>query len=129
MSGKETMKRLNLKRGAAILGCAASLAGIGAVAVPGAATAAPKAQSCGSKVITVPVEGGKTVMVSASRIRVEGGATCQVAYTVVRGVVTKELPTGWTVSRGNFKVPKGLTPQVAVNGRKKVMFALLGGSS
>jgi hypothetical protein len=123
------MKRLNLRRGAAILGCAASLAGAGAVAVPGAAMAAPKPQSCGSKVITVPVKGGKTVKVSASRIRVEGGATCKDAYAVIRGVVTKKLPAGWTVSHGNFNVPKGLTPQVAVNGHKKVMFALPGGSS
>jgi hypothetical protein len=123
------MKRLNLKRGAAILGCAASLAGMGAIAVPGAASAAPKSQSCGSKAITVPVKGGKTVKVSASRIRVEGDATCKDAYAVIRGVVTKELPNGWTVSRGNFKVPKGLTPQVAVNGHKKVMFALPGNSS
>jgi len=123
------MKRPNLKRGLATLGCAASLAGAGVVAVPGAATAAPRPQSCGSKVITVPVKGGKTVKVPASRIRVEGGATCKTAYAVIRGVVTKELPKGWTVSHGNFNVPRGLVPQVAVNGKKKVTFALPGNGS
>lgn len=120
------MKRPNLKRATAILGCAASLAATGAVAVPAATAAAPRSQSCGSKVITVPVKGAKPAKVVASRISVQGGATCRNAYTVIRGVVTKEMPRGWTVSRGNFKVPNGLTPQVAVNGHKKVMFAVPG---
>src|SRR3954453_20559831 len=126
MSGKETMKRFNLKRGAAILGCAASLAGAGTAIAPGIAPAAVKSTNCGSKAIIVPVKAGKTTKVPASRIRVEGGATCKDAYAVIRGVVTKELPKGWTVSHGNFNVPKGLVPQVAVNGHKKVMFALPG---
>jgi hypothetical protein len=122
------MERFNLKRGAAILGCVASMAGTTAVVAPGAAAAAPKAQSCGSKVILIPaVGGGKSTKVPVSRIRVEGNATCAEAIKVIRGVVTKNLPKGWTVSHGNFKVPRGLTPQVAVNGHKKVMFALPGG--
>ena len=119
------MKRLNFKRGAAILGCAASLAGTTIAIGPGTAAAAG-AKACGSKSISVKGTAGKTTHVAASRIRVEGDATCADAYQVIRGVVTKNLPKGWTVTRGNFKVPHGLVPQVAVNGRKKVMFALPG---
>jgi hypothetical protein len=120
------MQMLILKRGAAVLGCAASLAWSAAALTPATATAAPRAQSCGSKVIIVPVKGGQATKVPASRIRVEGGATCKDAYAVIRGVVAKKLPKGWTVTHGNFKVPAGLVPQVAVNGHKKVMFALPG---
>jgi hypothetical protein len=120
------MKRLNPKRGAAILGCAASLAGFGASLAPGIAPAAVKSTSCGSKVIVVPVNGGTATKVPVSRIRTEGGASCKVAYAVIRGVVTKKLPKGWTVAHGNFNVPKGLVPQVAVKGHMKVMFALPG---
>jgi hypothetical protein len=118
------MKSFNLRRATAVLGCAASLAG--AALAPGAVAAAPKAKSCGSKSISVAIKGGKTTTFSASMIRAEGGATCAEAVRVIRGVVTKNLPRGWTVSRGNFKVPHGLVPQVAVNGRKKVKFALVG---
>jgi hypothetical protein len=124
----ETMKRNTIRRGAAILGCAASLAGTTVALAPGIATAAPAAKSCGAKVISAPVN-GKAGQVAASRIRAEGGATCAEAYAVIRGVVTKKLPRGWTVAHGNFKVPKGLVPQVAVNGKKKVTFALPGNGS
>jgi hypothetical protein len=119
------MKNSNLKRAAAVLGCVASLAGPAALAPAGAA-AAPKAMSCGARSIKVPVKGGKAVTTPVSLIRVEGGATCAEATAVIRGVLTKELPKGWKVTKGNFKVPHGLTPQVAVNGHKKVTFALPG---
>jgi hypothetical protein len=120
------MNRPNLRHATATLACVASLGGAGAVLAPGAATAAPGAQSCGAKVITIPTKGGEASKVPVSRISVRGGATCRDAYAVIRGVVTKKLPRGWSVAHGNFKVPSGLVPQVAVKGHKKVMFALPG---
>jgi hypothetical protein len=121
--------RLNLRRGAAILTCAASLAAAAAFVAPVASAAAPAASSCGSKTIKVTAMGGAASNVAVSRIRVEGGATCAEAYAVIRGAVLKELPTGWTLHRGNFEVPHGLTPQIAEKGQKKVKYALVGGTS
>jgi hypothetical protein len=118
--------RLHPRRVAAILACTASLAGTATALAPGTAAAAPAASNCGSKSIKVPQKGSKTVYVAVSRIRVEGGATCAEAFKVIRGAVTKNLPSGWTLGRGKFKVPEGLTAQVAVNGHKKVEFALVG---
>ena len=120
------MKRANLKRLTAVLGAAAALTG--AAIAPGAAPAAAAgngAKSCGARSINVR-SGGKVTRFPVSLIRVEGGATCAEAVRVIRGVVTKKLPRGWTASRGNFKVPHGLTPQQAVNGKKRVKFALPG---
>jgi hypothetical protein len=119
------MKSFNSRRAAATLGCAAALAGSALVGAPGAAAHAPGAQACGSRTIAVHA-GGKTTHVAVSRIRAEGGATCKVAIAVIRGVVTKKLPRGWSVSEGNFKVPHGLTAQIAVKGKMKVKFALPG---
>jgi hypothetical protein len=83
--------------------------------------------SCGSRTITVPAAGGgKTFAVPASRITVEGGATCAEAYAVIRGVVTKKPPKGWTVRPGHFQVPRGLNAEMATKGRKTVKFALAG---
>jgi hypothetical protein len=118
--------RMNPRRAAAILACAVSLAGTTTVLAPGTALA-HAASSCGSKSIKVSQQGGKSVDVAVSRIRVEGGATCAEAYKVIRGAVTKELPRGWVLGPGNFKVPPGLTAEVAVNGHKKVKYAVVGG--
>jgi hypothetical protein len=115
---------IHLRRAAAIVGCSASLAGAALVAAPGAG-AAPTAHSCGAKTIAVKT-GGETTKVPASRIRVEGGATCAEAVKVIRGVVLHKIPRGWSVGRGGFKVPSGLTAHIAVNGHKKVKFALVG---
>jgi hypothetical protein len=122
------MKRANLTRWSAVLGCVAALSASTAALAP-TALAAPAghgAKSCGSKTIAVQSRNGKVTRFPVSRIRVEGGATCAEAVRVIRGVVTKHLPPGWTASRGNFKVPHGLTAQQAVNGKKRVKFALPG---
>ncbi len=119
-------KRLNLGRGVAILACAASLAGTAATLAPGTALAAGGATSCGSKTITVAAKGGKSTQVAVSRISVAGGATCRQAYTVIAGVVTKEVPKGWTIEHGHFHVPHGLTAQVATKGAMTIKFALVG---
>jgi hypothetical protein len=115
---------LNPACGAAILACAAALAGT--VATAPVTAAAPAAHSCASTTIEVSQKGGKAVTVPVSRIRVEGGATCKEALAVIRGFVTKDLPSGWAIGRGNFKVPHGLVPEIATNGHKKVKFALVG---
>jgi hypothetical protein len=117
------MNRLHPGRKLAILATVASLA-VGAAALgPASATAA----SCGSKTIAVSSKGGKTVTFPVSRIQVSGGATCKVAYKVIRGYVLHQTPSGWRVRQGTFEVPRGLTPEVATKGKMLVQFALVGG--
>jgi hypothetical protein len=118
--------RLHLGHGAAIVACAASLAGTVTALAPDNASAR-MGTSCGSKIIAVPQKGGKSLNVPVSRIRVEGGATCAEAYAVIRGAVTKKLPSGWVVRPGNFQVPNGLTAQTARKGEKTVKYAVVGG--
>ena len=111
-------------RGAAILTCAAAMAGT-AIAAP-AASAAPSASSCGSRTITIPEKGDKPLQVPVSRIRVEGGATCKQAVAVIRGSLTKHPLDGWSYGEGNFAVPSGLNAELATNGHKKVKWAVVG---
>ena len=118
-------KRVHLGRGAAIAACAASLAG-GAAALAPAAASARAASSCGSKTISVAQKGGKTVTVPVSRISVEGGATCAEASTVIRGALVHKPPSGWVVREGHFKVPSGLTAEIATKGGKTVKYSLAG---
>jgi hypothetical protein len=96
-----------------------------ATTVAPSVASAQAASSCGSKTIKV-TQGGKSLNVPVSRIRVEGGATCPEAVRVIRGALTKNLPSGWSVGRGNFQVPHGLTAQIAVNGKKKIKYAVVG---
>jgi hypothetical protein len=117
-------QRLQYRRRVAILGCA--VASIVAVALPGAASAAAGGTSCGSRTIAASAKGGKSVTVPVSRIRVEGGATCQEAIKVIRGFVEHKIPNGWAVGPGAFQVPQGLHAEIATNGKKKVKFALIG---
>jgi hypothetical protein len=108
----------------AILACLMVL--VGALwAVGPAGAAAGGRTSCGSKEIAIR-EGGKTLQAAASRISVSGGATCKQAVTVIRGVLLKEVPKGWKVKTGGFKVPRGLVAQQAVNGKKTIRFATVG---
>src|ERR1700712_5458100 len=116
--------KLRRSRTVAILGCSVAL--IGAALAPGSASA-QGATSCGSRTVAVKAKGGKTVTVPLSRIRVEGGATCQEAIQVIRGFVLHKVPKNWAVGPGAFKVPQGLHAEIATNGHKKVKFAL-GGS-
>jgi hypothetical protein len=116
---------LHLRRALAILISSAALAGTAAAVVPVAASA-QAAKSCGSASIAVKAAGGKPVTVPVSRISVEGGATCAEALKVIRGALAKNPPRGWAISSANFKVPPGLNAMVAVNGHKKVKYALVG---
>jgi hypothetical protein len=114
-----------IRRGAALLGCAAALVGTAAAVAPGAAIARA-AESCGSKTISIPQKSGKSLHIPVSRIRVEGGATCTEAYAVIRGGLLKKPLSGWSYGRGNFQVPHGLTAELATNAHKKVKWAQLG---
>jgi hypothetical protein len=114
--------RLPRSRTVAILGCTVAL--VGAALAPGAS--AQGGTSCGSRTIAVSAKGGKTVTVPVSRIRVEGGATCKEAIHVIGGFVKHDVPDGWAVGPGAFKVPRGLHAEIATNGHKKVKFALIG---
>ena len=118
--------KLNVRRTLAAIACAGFLAGSATTIAPAAASAAVSG-GCGSRTIQIPEKSGKALSVPVSRIRVEGGATCAEAYKVVRGALTKNLPKGWTVGAGSFKVPSGLTAQIAVDGKKKVEYATVGG--
>ena len=119
------MDSSKLRRGAAALACTASLAATATALAPGTAVAAG-AKSCGSRTISVSAKGGKAVEVPVSRITVEGGATCKEAIAVIGGALKKQVPHGWTVREGSFKVPRGLTAQIATKGAKTVKYETVG---
>lgn len=121
--------KLHLGRGAAILACAASLAGTAAVVAPSAASAAT---SCGNKSVKLSQEGAKPFNYPVKAIYVEGGATCAEATKVISGVLVGEPPSGWKSVIAHYELPKalaeeGLLPQLAKKGSKKIKFAVHGG--
>jgi hypothetical protein len=118
--------RLHLGRGAAILACAASLAGT-AVAVAPTAASAHKATSCANKSIKIKEEGGPAIHIPVKAITVEGGVSCAEAYKVITGLLTGEPPKGWKSSSASFEPPEGLIAQQAKKGSKKIKYAVQGG--
>jgi hypothetical protein len=117
--------KLHLGRGAAILACAASLAGT-AAAAPTAASARG-VKTCANKVIKLPQEGGKTYPLPVKEITTEGGVSCAEAYKVIAGVAKGEPPAGWHSYAANFPTPEGLIPSAVKKGSKKIKFATQGG--
>ncbi|HKZ15453.1 MAG TPA: hypothetical protein VJL81_16565 [Solirubrobacterales bacterium] len=117
---------LHLGRGAAILACAASLAGTAAAVAPAAASARG-ASFCPNKTIAIQIEGGSPVHLPVKMITVEGGVSCAEAYKVIAGVMSGKPPTGWKSFPAQFKTPEGLYPQGVKNGSKKIKFATRGG--
>jgi hypothetical protein len=122
--------KLHLGRGAAILACAASLAGTAAVVGPTASAVA--ATKCGNKSVKIAVEGGKPVHIQVQAIEVEGGATCAEATKVIGGLLGGKPPSGWKSVTPHYELPKalaeqGLLPQEAKKGSKKIKFAIHGG--
>lgn len=118
--------KLHLGRGAAILACAASLAGT-AVAVAPAAASAHAASTCANKNIKVQVEGGKPIHLPVKAITVEGGVSCAEAYKVIAGALEGKLPSGWKSVQAKFEAPEGLVPQAVKKGGKKIKYATQGG--
>ncbi|MBS1860136.1 MAG: hypothetical protein JSS68_00340 [Actinobacteria bacterium] len=116
--------KFDLGRGAAILACAASLAGTAAVIAP---TAASAATTCADKTIKIQVEGSKPIPLPVKAITTEGGVSCAEAYKVIAGVLTGEPPSGWKSYGAHFPTPEGLVPQGVKKGSKKIKFATRGG--
>lgn len=118
--------KLHLGRGAAILACAASLAGTAAVVAPTAASARG-GSSCANKSIKLPQEGGKPIHIPVKAITVEGGVSCAEAYKVITAAILGEPLSGWKTAAGHFEAPEGLVPEIAKKGSKKIKFAVQGG--
>ena len=118
--------KLHLGRSAAILACAASLAGTAAVVAPTAASARA-ASSCPNKSVALKAEEGRTFHIPVKAITVEGGVNCAEAYKVIVGALEGKPVNGWKAAIGKFEAPEGLVPQVAKKGSKKIQFAVQGG--
>jgi hypothetical protein len=116
--------KLHLGRGAAILACAASLAGI---AVAPTAASARVASSCANKSIKIVEEEGPSIHIPVKAITVEGGVSCTTAYKVITGALTGKPVSGWKFATGQFKAPEGLVPQIAKKGNQKIKYAVQGG--
>ena len=121
--------KLHLGRGAAILACAASLAGTAAVVAPSAASAAT---SCGNKVVKIPQEGGKAFPYPIKAVEVEGGATCGEVTKVLAAALSGNPLPGWKSVAVHYELPKklqeeGLFAQEIKKGSKKIKFAGHGG--
>jgi hypothetical protein len=118
--------KLHLGRGAAILACAASLAGT-AVAVAPSAASARATSTCPNKQVTLHVEGSPPSRYPVKAITVQGGVSCAEAYKVIAGALEGKPLPGWKTAIGKFKAPEGLVPEVATKGSKKIQFAVQGG--
>jgi hypothetical protein len=118
--------KLHLGRSAAVLACAASLAGTAAVVAPTAASAAG-ASTCPNKTVKIPAEEGKPFPVPVKAISVEGGVSCAEAYKVIVGALAGKPVGGWKTAIGKFEAPEGFEPEIAKKGSKKVKFAVQGG--
>ncbi len=118
--------KFHLGRGAAILACAASLAGT-AVAVAPTAAAAAGATKCANKSVKIKPESGGTLHIAVSAVSTEGGVSCAEAYKVIAGVLTGKPPQGWKSVPAHFTPPSGLIAQEVKKGGKKVKYAIAGG--
>jgi hypothetical protein len=118
--------KFHLGRGAAILACAASLAGTAAVVAPNAASAR-SGSSCANKSVAVKTEEGQTIHIPVKAITVEGGVSCAEAYKVIAGGLAGKPVSGWKTAIGKFEAPEGLVPEIAKKGSKKIKFAVQGG--
>lgn len=118
--------KLHLGRGAAILACAASLAGT-AIAVAPTAASARAASSCANKSIKIVEVEGPAIHVPVKAITVEGGVSCTTAYKVITSALIGKPVSGWKFATGQFKAPEGLVPQIAKKGNQKIKYAVQGG--
>ena len=118
--------KLHLGRSAAIVACAASLAGTAAVIAPTAASARA-ASTCPNKSVLVKPESGGSLHIPVKAITVQGGVSCAEAYKVIIGSLEGKPVSGWKFAIGKFEAPEGLVPEVAKKGSKKIQFAVQGG--
>ncbi|MBS1679565.1 MAG: hypothetical protein JST08_19495 [Actinobacteria bacterium] len=122
--------KLHVRRGAAILACAASLAATAIAVAPVAPAAA--ATKCGNKTIKIPREGAKPYPYPVKAVEVEGGATCAESAAVIASVLAGEPLPGWRSVPAHYELSKkmteeGLLPQMVKKGSKKIKFAGHGG--
>jgi hypothetical protein len=118
--------KLHLGRGAAILACAASLAGT-AIAVAPTAASARAASSCANKSLALKTEEGRVLHFPAKAITVEGGVSCATAYKVITDVLEGKIPSGWKSAVAHFEPPEGLIAQMVKKGSKTIKYAVQGG--
>jgi hypothetical protein len=118
--------KLHLGRSAAILACAASLAGT-AVAVAPTAASARAASTCANKNLKIEPEAGHPLHFPVKAIVVEGGVSCAEAYKVISGVISGNAPSGWKSVPAHFEAPEYLIPQELKKGSKKIKYAVHGG--
>jgi hypothetical protein len=118
--------KLHLGRSAAIVACAASLAGTAAVVAPTAASARATS-TCANKSLLLNLEEGRKLHIPVKAITVEGGVSCAEAYKVIAGGLEGKLPNGWKSAIAHFEAPEGLVPQVLKKGNKKIKYAVQGG--
>lgn len=118
--------KLHLGRGAAILACAASLAGTAAVVAPTAASARG-VKSCANKTVKLHQEGGSLYPLPVKSITTEGGVSCAEAYKVIREYIEGSQPAGWKSITAHFEAPEGMYAQGLKKGSKKIYFATRGG--
>ncbi|HEY0278756.1 MAG TPA: hypothetical protein VGC32_10870 [Solirubrobacterales bacterium] len=98
--------KLHLGRRAAILVCAASLAGTAFVLAPAAPAAA--ATKCGDKTIKVPEAGGKPLLYPVKAVEVSGGAVCGEVASVLTSVISGHPKPGWKGVTAHYELPKAL---------------------
>jgi hypothetical protein len=118
--------KFHLGRSAAILACAASLAGTAAVVAPTAASARG-ASSCANKSVKLEPEVGHPIHFPVRAITVQGGVSCAEAYKVITATLQGNLPKGWKSAIAHFEAPEGLVPQELKKGSKKIRYAVQGG--
>jgi hypothetical protein len=118
--------KLHLGRSAAIVACAASLAGTAAVVAPTAASARATS-TCPNKSVSLKAEEGPNIHIPVKAITVEGGVSCAEAYKVIIGGLEGKPVNGWKTTVGTFKVPLGLVPEISKKGSKTIKFGVQGG--
>jgi hypothetical protein len=115
--------KLRLGRVAAVLACAASMAGT-AIAIAPTAASARAGTKCPEKSLVVKsASGGTTIHATAKAISVQGGVGCTEAYKVIRGSLEGKA-SGWTIRPNGPNAPEGFVAEVAEKSGKKIQFAV-----
>jgi hypothetical protein len=116
--------KLRLGRVAAVLACAASMAGT-AIAIAPAAASARGGTKCPEKSLVVKsASGGTTIHATAKSISVQGGVGCAEAYKVIRGSLEGKVVNGWTIRPNGPDAPEGFVAEVAEKPGKKIQFVV-----
>lgn len=114
--------KLRLRHVAAVLTCAASIAGTAIAIAPAAAQAGTK---CPEKSFVLkPASGGATIHATAKAISTQGGVGCTEAYKVIRSTLEGKPVNGWTIRPNGPNAPEGFVAEVAEKPGKKIQFAV-----